>query len=112
MSIAVGSNMRMSLDDYRGLSAYEIARQNGFEGTEAEWLESLHGRDGATTSVNGVEQVDGAITLTAASIPVSLENARTLADVIAQLDALLSLLSVTEDSLDLGGKYIDNALFR
>ena len=25
-----------------GLSAYEIAKQNGFEGTEEEWLESLH----------------------------------------------------------------------
>lgn len=30
----------------RGYSAYEIAVQNGFEGTEAEWLESLHGADG------------------------------------------------------------------
>lgn len=29
-----------------GLSAYEIAVAKGFEGTEAEWLESLHGRDG------------------------------------------------------------------
>lgn len=26
---------------YRGLSAYEIAVKNGFEGTEEEWLESL-----------------------------------------------------------------------
>lgn len=26
---------------YRGLSAYEIAVRNGFEGTEEEWLESL-----------------------------------------------------------------------
>lgn len=29
-----------------GLSAYEIAVANGFEGTEEEWLESLHGNDG------------------------------------------------------------------
>lgn len=29
-----------------GLSAYEVAVANGFVGTEAEWLESLHGRDG------------------------------------------------------------------
>ncbi|WP_183027642.1 hypothetical protein [Variovorax sp. UMC13] len=27
----------------RGLSAYEVAVKNGFVGTEAEWLESLHG---------------------------------------------------------------------
>lgn len=30
----------------RGKSAYEIAVENGFAGTEAEWLESLHGKDG------------------------------------------------------------------
>lgn len=29
-----------------GLSAYEIALQNGFEGTEQEWLASLKGADG------------------------------------------------------------------
>ena len=31
---------------FDGKSAYEIAIENGFEGTEAEWLESLHGKDG------------------------------------------------------------------
>lgn len=30
----------------RGYSAYEIAVQNGFEGTEEEWLESLQGEQG------------------------------------------------------------------
>ena len=29
-----------------GKSAYEIAQENGFTGTEAQWLESLHGEDG------------------------------------------------------------------
>ncbi|MGN0788797.1 MAG: S1C family serine protease [Christensenellales bacterium] len=38
-----------------GLSAYEIAVNNGFEGTEAEWLESLKGVDG----VDGADGVDG-----------------------------------------------------
>ena len=28
-----------------GKSAYDIAVLNGFEGTEAEWLESLRGKD-------------------------------------------------------------------
>lgn len=32
----------------RGYSAYEIAIQNGFEGTEQEWLDSLVGEDGYT----------------------------------------------------------------
>ena len=33
-----------------GLSAYEIAVANGFVGTEAEWLASLHGSDGTPGS--------------------------------------------------------------
>lgn len=31
---------------FQGKSAYEIAVENGFVGTEAEWLESLKGKDG------------------------------------------------------------------
>lgn len=38
-----------------GLSAYEIAVQNGFEGSEAEWLESLKGSNGE----NGTDGEDG-----------------------------------------------------
>lgn len=34
-------------DGEDGLSAYEVAIKNGFEGTEEEWLESLKGEDGA-----------------------------------------------------------------
>lgn len=32
----------------RGYSAYEIAVQHGFIGTEEEWLDSLHGKDSTT----------------------------------------------------------------
>lgn len=42
----------------RGKSAYEIAVDNGFIGTEAEWLASLHGKDGKDGS-NGKDGVDG-----------------------------------------------------
>ena len=31
-----------------GFSAYQIALANGFIGTEEEWLDSLHGKDGKT----------------------------------------------------------------
>ena len=41
-----------------GKAAYEIAVENGFEGTEAEWLESLKGEDGADGS-NGHDGTDG-----------------------------------------------------
>lgn len=35
-----------------GLSAYEVAVDNGFEGTEAEWLESLQAAPGAGSDSN------------------------------------------------------------
>ena len=35
-----------------GKSAYEIAVENGFEGTEAEWLESLKGAAGQTPTIS------------------------------------------------------------
>ncbi len=41
-----------------GKSAYEIAVENGFEGTEAEWLESLKGDKGETGS-QGNQGVQG-----------------------------------------------------
>lgn len=44
-----------------GASAYEVAVANGFEGTEAEWLESLIGPQGATgaTGATGKDGADG-----------------------------------------------------
>ena len=40
-----------------GKSAYEIALENGFEGTESEWVDSLHGKDGTDgyTPVKGTD---------------------------------------------------------
>lgn len=47
-----------------GLSAYELAVQNGYEGTVTEWLASLQGQDGVDgvnglDGTNGVDGVDG-----------------------------------------------------
>ena len=36
----------------QGLSAYEVAVANGFNGTEAEWLASLKGETGATPDIS------------------------------------------------------------
>lgn len=41
-----------------GKSAYEIAHDNGFEGTEEEWLESLKGEDGYTPQ-KGIDYYEG-----------------------------------------------------
>ena len=42
-----------------GKSAYEIAVENGFNGTESEWLESLKGQPGKD-GINGADGKDGA----------------------------------------------------
>ena len=46
----------------KGKSAYEIAVDNGFEGSESEWLDSLKGEPGENgyTPVKGVDYFDGA----------------------------------------------------
>ncbi|MBO7086131.1 MAG: collagen-like protein, partial [Bacilli bacterium] len=41
-----------------GKSAYEIAVENGFNGTEEAWLESLHGEDGEP-GLNGLQGPQG-----------------------------------------------------
>ena len=47
-----------------GKSAYQIAQDNGYTGTETEWLASLHGADGqdgvdGTNGTNGTDGADG-----------------------------------------------------
>lgn len=46
-----GRDGRDGRDGQSGASAYEIALQNGFEGTEKEWIASLH----ATVDLTGIE---------------------------------------------------------
>ncbi|MBQ7873532.1 MAG: SGNH/GDSL hydrolase family protein [Oscillospiraceae bacterium] len=48
-------------DGADGLSAYEIAVEHGFVGTEEEWLASLQGKDGAdgTDGKDGIDGIDG-----------------------------------------------------
>lgn len=47
--LGMSGKAKNGVDGDNGLSAYEIARQNGFTGTEKEWLESLQfGKDGLT----------------------------------------------------------------
>ncbi len=66
--LKIGDGVRSWADlDYisgevlQGDSAYQVAVDNGFVGTEAEWLESLQGQDGedGTNGLDGVDGVDG-----------------------------------------------------
>ena len=50
------SEMQAGANGKDGRSAYEIATENGFVGTAAEWLESLKGKDG----IDGKDGKDGA----------------------------------------------------
>jgi hypothetical protein len=75
---SVTVNLPSGLD---GLSAYEIAANNGFVGSEVEWLNSLQGSDANITLVDGanttVESV-GSGTGTEWKVNVATANATTL----------------------------------
>ena len=49
------SEIQAGADGKDGLSAYELAKENGFVGTVSEWLESLKGADG----LPGKDGIDG-----------------------------------------------------
>lgn len=70
-----------------GASAYEIALQNGFEGSVTEWLESLKGADGSTgaTGKDGNDGKDGIDGLSAYQVWLSVGNTGTEADFLASL---------------------------
>ena len=55
------AEIQAGVDGKDGLSAYEIAKENGFVGTVSEWLESLKGADGqpGKDGVDGKNGVDG-----------------------------------------------------
>lgn len=66
-----------------------------YKGADGQWhpLSLLvKGKDGLTTSVNGVAQVDGNITLTASSIPRSAVDATTVQTALIQRNRTYSLL--------------------
>lgn len=108
------SNMiDLEMAEWRGYSAYEVAVHNGFKGTEEEWLAQLHGRDGGVSSINGVAHDDaGNVALTAGNLPVSETDSRTMKQITADVDKLTKAIQVTDDALDVGNRYIDNARFR
>ncbi len=58
------AEIQVGVNGKDGLSAYEIAKENGFVGTVSEWLESLKGADGlpgkdGIDNKNGRDGVDG-----------------------------------------------------
>ncbi len=101
MDTTVERTMHMSLNTWRGYSAYEVAVQNGFEGSETEWLASLKGEpgdDAATITVNRKDAVDKNIMLYGTDIYVQSGSTRT----IAQAMENMVTSDVVVDALDSG----------
>lgn len=70
--------IRLELEKWRGYSAFEVAQQNGFNGTEKEWLEQLGGNINLTVNDRVVDD-RGNITLTAEHIMMVEEGQITIA---------------------------------
>ena len=90
-----------------GRSAYEIAVEHGFVGTETEWLESLRGADGkdglpGKDGKNGVDGKDG-ITPDMSSYATKTD----IADLQKQIESIsgISYISVFESGSDALQKY-------
>lgn len=63
----------------RGKSAYEVAVDNGFTGTEQEWLESLKGKDGKD-GVNGTSGTGEPVSMNFPTIKNMLDDRAILVD--------------------------------
>lgn len=109
----MSNRIEVELVNWRGYSAYEVAVMNGYKGTEEEWLESLKGRDGGVATVNGVNHdSNGAVVITGENIAVSKSNSKTIKQLAEETATLTGAISVKNDAIDVGGRYIDNARFR
>ncbi len=87
-----------------GKSAYEIAVEHGYVGTEEEWLESLHGKDGITPDMSEYPKTTEVQTIVETVIqPVAEEahshsNKKTLDRLTPELIQELEGLQQFEDS--------------
>lgn len=62
--------------EFDGLSAYEVAVKNGYEGTETQWLESLKGK-GLTAQLGDIQQINITAKLTSdSSVTIDFNGSR------------------------------------
>ena len=97
------SEMQTGANGKDGRSAYEIAIENGFVGTAAEWLESLKGRDGVSPDLTNYPDTDAVKALIQAAVQPLLQqahvhkNLNVLDDLTADELSLLRALQEFED---------------
>lgn len=86
---------------FDGKSAYEVAVENGFEGTEAQWLESLKG-EGVSAVLGDIQQINvtGKLT-TDSNIHINFNNSR-----------VQGVRTPTVDSDGANKAYVDQAVAR
>lgn len=83
-------SLTMDLNDYRGLSAYEIAVKHGFVGSEEEWLKSLKGdpgKDADALTVNKKRPVDGNISVNGSDINLRAGVSKTVAEAVEEISS-------------------------
>lgn len=89
----MGKEVKLEIERFRGESAYEVAVRNGFEGTEAEWLASLHASAG---TVNGVgPDASGNITVYAGNIQMDAENPKTVKQTVQEMNTTIGQKATT-----------------
>ena len=99
-----------------GKSAYEIAVEHGYAGTEEEWLASLHGKDGITPDMSEYPKTSEVTTIIEREIaPVAEEshthdNKATLDSITPELFSDLSGLQQFEDSTQYDIQTLNEAL--
>ena len=97
------SEMQTGANGKDGRSAYEIATENGFVGTVAEWLESLKGRDGISPDLTNYPDTDAVKALVQDVVQPLLQqthihkNLNVLDDLTADELSLLRALQEFED---------------
>ena len=97
------SEMQTGANGKDGRSAYEIAIENGFVGTAAEWLESLKGRDGVSPDLTNYPDTDAVKALIQDAVQPLLQQAHihknldVLDDLTADELSLLRALQEFED---------------
>lgn len=84
----------------RGKSAYEVAVDNGFTGTEQEWLESLKGKDGKD-GVNGTTGTSETVSMNFPAIKSMLDDRA----IIANSDSLEDILRAIVKEIVPDGEY-------
>ena len=81
--------IKLELESWRGYSAYEVAVQNGFNGTKTEWLESLVGGTIQLTVNGKAMETDGDIKLYAGDIPMEAGALNTVKSKINALEEMM-----------------------